>query len=174
MRKEDLIRSLKRLSAERMVIDSLINYIEKMDNQNIGKVIIPEFVASWIQSAKRNGLDLYEAMVSCVFDDKVDDWIFDNSEKFAKAWLYGYAFKEYAFKKELVYVVVIPVGDGRYKTVCMGSDGNLYLSDRNYRSKDKIKQHNSRIPGGLTEELIKNSELSWVWQFAEEVEDEKR
>lgn len=77
----------------------------------------------------------------------------------------------YEIKKESTYTVAIPIGNGFFKTVCQSGTGKLILSDKNYQSKDKIKQHNSYIPGGLTESVIKDSELSWVWQFAKEVKN---
>ena len=46
------------------------------------------------------------------------------------------------------------------------------LDSHNYISLDKLHRHDrqSRIP--LTEDLIKNSELAWAWQFATELEEE--
>lgn len=75
-------------------------------------------------------------------------------------------------EKEKIYTVEIPVGDGYYQTLCQSGNGNLCLSDHKYLSLEKLRKHNSYVPGGLTEEKIKNSTVSWAWQFAKEVEDD--
>ena len=64
------------------------------------KPIVPQFVAGWIQGAKYNGFDLYEAMTDDEMPDKVATWIVCNLETFAKAWIYGYEVEE-----EKVYTV---------------------------------------------------------------------
>lgn len=54
------------------------------------KPILPQFMDYWIQGAKYNGFDLYEAMTDDEMPDKVATWIVCNPETFAKAWIYGY------------------------------------------------------------------------------------
>lgn len=75
-------------------------------------------------------------------------------------------------KKALTkYYVAIPVGGGYYTTLTRSSSGNLELSDRRYLSIDKLKRHNSYVPGGITMEEVKNSDLSWCIPFMEELND---
>ena len=50
-------------------------------------------------------------------------------------------------------------------------NGTLCLNDREYRSIDTIKRHNSNVPGGITMEEINNSEISWCKMFMEELND---
>ncbi|RSJ77718.1 hypothetical protein D8798_00905 [Streptococcus cristatus] len=75
-------------------------------------------------------------------------------------------------EKEKIYTVEIPVGDGFFQTLCQSGNGNLCLSDHKYLSLEKLRKHNSYVPGGLTEKKIKNSTVAWAWQFAKEVEDD--
>lgn len=71
------------------------------------KVVVPKFVAEWIEYAKKKGdslsasfkpWDLYGAEYG-----KVNSWIKDNEETYARAWLDGYE-----VKKEPTYVISIP------------------------------------------------------------------
>lgn len=74
--------------------------------------------------------------------------------------------------EESVYTVPIPVGNGYYKTLVLSSTGYLVLGEHKYTSLAKLKRHNLQVPGGLTERRIKDSAVSWAWQFAEEMIDE--
>lgn len=71
------------------------------------KVVVPQFVADWIEYAKKKGdsliasfkpWDLYGAEYG-----KVNSWIKDNEETYARAWLDGYE-----VEKEPTYVISIP------------------------------------------------------------------
>ena len=64
------------------------------------KPVVPQFIDAWIQAAKNNGFDLYEAMTDNEMSDNVATWIVYNSETFAKAWIYGYE-----VEKEKLYTV---------------------------------------------------------------------
>lgn len=63
------------------------------------KPVVPQFIDTWIQGAKYNGFDLYEAMTDET-PDKTTTWIVCNPETFAKAWIYGYE-----VEKEKLYTV---------------------------------------------------------------------
>ena len=89
-----------------------------------------------------------------------------NQENFLSAWLNGYA-----VKNEKYYFVAVPVGRGYYKRVTVYSDYTLGLGDHNYMSLDKLKQHSRQACYQITEDMIKESSLSWAWQFAKELED---
>ncbi|MCY7156706.1 DUF1642 domain-containing protein [Streptococcus gallolyticus subsp. gallolyticus] len=69
-------------------IDTAISFAKKLAEPE--KPVVPQFIDTWIQGAKYNGYDLYEAMNNCDVPNKTDYWIQDNPETFAKAWLYGY------------------------------------------------------------------------------------
>jgi hypothetical protein len=67
--------------------DEVIDIVKQLDEPE--KPVVPQFVDTWIQGAKYNGFDLYEAMTDET-PDKTTTWIVCNPETFAKAWIYGY------------------------------------------------------------------------------------
>ena len=76
---------------------SMNDYINQANNQNKTskkQPVVPEFIDSWIQGAKYNGFDLYEAMTDDDMPGRVAIWITANSETFAKAWIFGYDVKK--------------------------------------------------------------------------------
>ena len=73
----------------------------------IEKPVIPQFVADWIEECKGwndyeqeydgdNAIDLFSAMDldNAGMPDNVQDYIVNNSETFARAWLDGYKVEE--------------------------------------------------------------------------------
>jgi hypothetical protein len=75
-------------------------------------------------------------------------------------------------KPEKRYSIAVPVGNGWYNRVIVSSNGNVTLDSHNYVSLDKLCRHDRQSYIPLTEDLIKNSELAWAWQFATELEEE--
>ena len=67
--------------------------------------------------------------------------------------------------------IAIPDGDGYYRTLVRNTKGYLMLGDKRYTSLQKLKYHNSMVPGGITVSELQNSELSWCMQFMEELND---
>ncbi|QVQ48517.1 DUF1642 domain-containing protein [Latilactobacillus sakei] len=51
--------------------------------------VIPEAVGEWIKDAKGRYYEMLEAMTKWTLDQPVFDWIHDNSDTFALAWLDG-------------------------------------------------------------------------------------
>lgn len=123
------------------------------------KPVVPQFIDTWIQGAKYNGFDLYEAMTDET-PDKTTTWIVCNPETFAKAWLYGYE-----VEKEKLYTVEIPNPHGLGHTVLVkdmyGNTFITYTTDSNWR-EGKVNH--------LTESEIKK-DFPWAWQFKEEVKE---
>ncbi|QBX24863.1 Protein of unknown function [Streptococcus equinus] len=74
-----------------------LNLVSKLDEPE--KPVVPQFVADWIEECKTLKFELCEAMDTDVYDEK-SSWIEDNSEAFAKAWIYGYE-----VEKEKLYTV---------------------------------------------------------------------
>lgn len=68
-------------------IDTAISFAKKLDEPE--KSIVPQFVAEWIEKCRTLKFELCEAMYINGYDEK-SGWIEDNSETFAKAWLFGY------------------------------------------------------------------------------------
>ena len=84
---------------------------------------------------------------------------------FANAWVNGYT-----IKKEKHYYVAIPIENGWYRRLVVYSSCKVGLDDHNYVLLDKLKQHSRQSKVQLTEKMIKESALSWSWQFAKELE----
>lgn len=71
-------------------MDDYIKQANKLDKVNQKRPLVPEFIDSWIQGAKYNGFDLYEAMTDDDMPGRVCIWITANPETFATAWIFGY------------------------------------------------------------------------------------
>lgn len=123
------------------------------------KPVVPQFIDTWIQGAKYNGFDLYEAMTDET-PDKTTTWIVCNPETFAKAWIYGYE-----VEKEKLYTVEIPNPNG-LDYLMLQKDRRCkisvawYCTDR-WREDERVR---------LTEAEIKK-DFDWAWQFAKDVEE---
>lgn len=99
-----------------------------LDNAVFGKTgehqkpVVPKFVAEWIEYAKKKGDSLAISFkpwnLYGVEYSKVDRWIEDNQETFARAWLDGYE-----VEKEPLYTVTINL-DLKYHLVVDEGDGN--------------------------------------------------
>ena len=124
------------------------------------KVVVPKFVAEWIEGSKRSGWHLQKALYRMDDDEKVGDWsydengdlIFEKVDIFARAWLDGYE-----VEKEKLYTVEIPNPNG--VVVCLErlDGGKIALSTLGESE--------------LTEAEIKQ-DFEWAFQFAKPVEDE--
>lgn len=52
--------------------------------------VIPKAVSEYINNAKASHYELLDAMTEWTLDQPVFDWIHENSDTFARAWLDGY------------------------------------------------------------------------------------
>jgi hypothetical protein len=142
------------------------------------QVEIPKNISEWIVYCKENNFNLLGAL-SPVGDfgepladsfkgdvTKCAKWAMANSNIFADAWVNGYR-----VKKEKYYYVAIPVGEGVYNRLCVSCSGEIFLDTHNYHSMDKLIKHSRQSVLQLTEDMIKESPLSWSWQFAKELEE---
>lgn len=107
MNKQELIEVIKNEPYERGIFVDTIKFnrnwllrkIEQLDEPQ--KVIVPQFVADWIENCKR-GLSLRQAISQVHVGIEVDDWLmevdadgaFVNQDAFARAWLDGYEVEE--------------------------------------------------------------------------------
>lgn len=139
-------------------LDDALAIVRKLDEPE--KPVVSQFIDSWIQGAKYNGFDLYEAMTDDEMSDKVATWIVCHPETFAKAWLFGYE-----VEKEKLYTVELPNPNaGGHVVLCKTSDGVVlitFASIARWRGSKNVQ---------LTEAEIKKDH-AWAWQFAEEVEE---
>ncbi|HFI0657909.1 TPA: DUF1642 domain-containing protein [Streptococcus suis] len=132
------------------------------------KVVVPKVVADWIEHCKQSNLDLDHAMRCTRVNNAetgVEEWIYENQETFARAWLDGYTIEQ-----ERLYVVEIPnpvlTDNSDSVTVLMKIDSSVVLTDVvNYigRKQEPVYQ--------LTESEIKQ-DFEWAWQWAELAEVE--
>ncbi|HEM3702190.1 TPA: DUF1642 domain-containing protein [Streptococcus suis] len=61
------------------------------------KFVVPKVVATWIEHCKQSNLDLDNAMRYTRVNNAetgVEEWIYENQETFARAWLDGYTIKQ--------------------------------------------------------------------------------
>lgn len=142
------------------------------------KVELPKYICDWLEYCKKNNFNLLGALNPIGdFGEPIADsfkgdvqrcvkWALANSNIFADAWVNGYS-----VTKEKHYYVAVPVGKGVYNKVSVYNSGELFLEARSYHSIDKLIRHSRQATYQLTEEMIKESPLSWAWQFAKELED---
>lgn len=142
------------------------------------QVEIPTNISEWIVCCKENNFNLLgalspvgdfgEPLANSFKGDaiKCAKWAMANSNIFADAWVNGYK-----VKKETYYYVAILVGKGMYNRLAVNCSGEVFLDTHNYLSMDKLIKHSRQSVQQLTEDKIKESPLSWAWQFAKELED---
>lgn len=146
--------------------DEVLDIIKRLDEPE--KPVVSQFIDSWIQGAKYNGFDLYEAMTDDEMSDKVATWIVCHPETFAKAWLFGYE-----VEKEKLYTVEIPDPNASgYGKTYLAKNKNNKVELFNwgcYTSIEFADNWKQEENAQLTESEIKKDH-AWAWQFAEEVE----
>lgn len=137
---------------------------------------IPREIGEWIEYCKSCSITLYGALdpvdkfgVSIAETFKGDalkcaKWARTNSNDFTYAWVKGYEVDE------KYYYVAIPIEYGNYRRLVVISSGIVALGERDYESIDAIKNFSIQANEKLTEKMIKDSPLSWAWQFAKELE----
>ena len=107
-------------------LDEAIYIINQIDVQE--KPVVPEYVADFISSEQRSCSALSEAIDNMDMRDEgeVTSWFYDNSETFAKAWLFGYE-----VEKEKLYIAKNKQ-TGEYLCYCFG-----FFHDKNSSSENK-------------------------------------
>lgn len=130
------------------------------------KPVVPEFVAEWIEYAKKKGDSLRDSFKPWILYgveySKADRWIDDNQETFAQAWLSGYEVEKeplyYVYLPKIIVLpeMMIPDIEGAY---LMKSGDEVELADNN--DFDDMK---------FTESEIKAIDERY-WSFAVPVEE---
>ncbi|UTX63939.1 DUF1642 domain-containing protein [Streptococcus constellatus] len=124
-------------------------------------VVIPQFVADCIIARKGVGDTLIQAIE---FYDELNnikeyDWINDNSDLFARAWLDGYDVEQ-----EKLYTVEIPDPNADSYSIALGrKEGKVYI--RQFISPTWQTSYSNQ----LTEAEIKQ-DFDWAWQWAKPAE----
>ncbi|HFI0138627.1 TPA: DUF1642 domain-containing protein [Streptococcus suis] len=137
------------------------------------KVVVPKFVAEWIEGCKRSGWHLQKALYRLDDDWKVGNWAYDDNDDLipekvdmiALAWLFGFEIEQ-----EKLYTVEIPnpnrsgKGHAKFRLEKIGNKVVLVKrkSKECYQNKPNQK---------LTESEIKQ-DFEWAWQWAKPVEVE--
>lgn len=175
MNKEEAIKKLKNKSWGSWDSDSSYGrglVINLGDAQKIvsqidepQKVVIPKFVADWIEHCRNfgNGLKKCLAAGEARAND-CDIWVGDNEEKVARAWLDGYE-----IEPEKLYTVEIPNPNiiGNEVSVLMKNGFKEIVMLRKFGADWKRERAFQ-----LTEDEIKK-DFAWAWEdgFAEEVKN---
>ena len=167
------------------IIDEVLSLIDQVDEpekvvvSKMEKVVIPQFVADWIEESKGVDDDFWEAATEMIRDSitsltkkgrKVHDWLFGNSvivtvmlerqKLITRAWLDGYAIEK---EPDKLYEVKLPTENAMGNTMNLvqgGSKNRVWfdsLDDRIVKFK-------------FTEQEIKAIDERY-WSFAKEVTD---
>lgn len=133
------------------------------------KPVVPQYVADMIVEKKQKygivdtikNLGVFNNPFDLIVENQLN-WIVENQEDFAKAWLYGYE-----VEKEKLYTVEIPNPNGFIHLVlCKDCDGRIFVTTFSggecWKTYEKCK---------LTESEIRK-DFDWAWQFAKEVEND--
>ena len=90
MNKQELIEKINGLDELALNQHYLTWLVEQLDEPE--KVVVPQFVANYIEYIKVNEWDLLVAMNNVAYEDNEDlrKWFNNNIETFARAWLDGY------------------------------------------------------------------------------------
>lgn len=147
----NIFKSITWEDEEPTKIDDLINDYESHQEikQRHDKVVIPSFVADWIEEWK-DAVFIFEAISS--MGENVKEWAMDNEETFVRAWLNGYEVEQ-----EKLYTVRLKNG---YHLCKYAGTGVRWLNMTEFNAEDCYK---------LTKADIESVDPR-LMQFAEEVE----
>ncbi|HFR3829796.1 TPA: DUF1642 domain-containing protein [Streptococcus suis] len=180
MNKQEAIRRMKReqfqvpygpgIFVHAVFADKAIELISQIDEPQ--KVVVPKFVAEWIEYCKSNELTLLGAFdpvsehgigLANTFTGEVwkgVDWAKRNQETFARAWLSGFEIEQ-----EKLYTVEIPDPNSCYTYIFLSKNNRGAFIDGS--CDDCWKDYDSNQ---LTESEIKQ-DFDWAWQWAKPVEE---
>ena len=129
-----------------------ITLMKKIDEPK--KLVVPKFVAEWIEYAKKKGDSLAISFkpwnLYGVEYSKVDRWIEDNQETFARAWLDGYEvekIQKYIVKIGKLYLKE-PLGDTSNSTILTTWDKKCAYPFSSFHMADK---HADKFEGAVVE-----------------------
>ncbi|HFI0264716.1 TPA: DUF1642 domain-containing protein [Streptococcus suis] len=162
MNKQELEKQAEALYTDvRSFLDNTFELIDQIHEPQ--KVVVPKFVAEWIEETKEEGYNLSYAMSDAITPLEVEEWLFKNAysneEVFAKARIFGYQVEQ-----EQLYTVEIPNPNLNAHTILQKAEKGLVL----------VVVTNARWRGWadskLTESEIKQ-DFEWAWDagFAKEV-----
>ena len=166
MNTKELIEKIEALPAEnykyRPWIDKkvVLGLVRQLDEPQ--KVVVPQFVADYIEFKKANNFHVYGAMrvIEDHYDKRVPEWFYEgNIEKFCLAWLDGYE-----VDKEKRYLVKVKA-TGQYL-------GKYYINNEILSPRFIYTGRNA---DAFTRKELKEAGLGWVFDCPgieiEEVEE---
>ena len=161
-------RVFYRTGSRSVYIDKIVEIINQIDEPK--KVVIPQFVAEWIEECKRSGWHLRKALYRLVDDMEVSNWVYDENEDLipekvdmiARVWLDGYEIEQ-----EQLYTVKIPNPNLNAHTILQKAEnGKIALVALHKPNTSCLKNKEYQ----LTESEIKQ-DFEWAFQFAKPVEE---
>ena len=144
---------------ERVLVDKVYQMPKIFEPR---KVVVPKHIADKIEYYKDiEEYGLLHAMDDCYQRKDSAEWLEDNQETFARAWLDGFE-----VETEKLYTVEIPDPHGIYKIryLFRNSVGNILIGGTDYTGI--FLNAETR----LTEAEIRK-DFEWAWQWAKEVEE---
>lgn len=150
--------------------EDILKLIDQLEEPEQEKVVIPQFVADWIETMKQQNFTLGEVAEHLYSGDikwsllrEYERWARLNFTKFARAWLDGYT-----VEKEKLYRVILPDAESDASSNFLGlvrtGDNRIVIS----KIKVSTILHSDNVR--FTEQEIKRNH-EYLWQFAEEVPD---
>nr|DAI16912.1 MAG TPA: Protein of unknown function (DUF1642) [Caudoviricetes sp.] len=109
MNKKELIKKYNNECFATISTDEVLEDLKQLDEPQ--KVVVPQFVADWIEECKNDDFHLFGAMEAISLNRKKLDYWFredDNMELFARAWLDGYEVEEE--KRYIIKLKGVPDG----------------------------------------------------------------
>ncbi|NQN50352.1 DUF1642 domain-containing protein [Streptococcus suis] len=106
------------------------------------KVVVPKFVAEWIEGCKRSGWHLQKVLSRLDDDEKVGDWAYDGNDDLipekvdmiARAWLFGYE-----IEREKLYTVELFNGQPLVEVKNILYFSSDLTASNAHSSKDKLE-----------------------------------
>ncbi len=174
MNKQEAIRRMKReqfqvpygpgIFVHAVFADKAIELISQINEPQ--KVVVPKFVAEWIEEHKAQFSNLY-TVYSWLGQQKnqVSEWVNSNIDIFARAWLDGYEIEQ-----EKLYTVEIP-DPNRPDTVTFlyKENGKVFIGSDIFLDEVPNYKWKKEPDNQLTESEIKQ-DFEWAWRFRKEVE----
>ncbi len=165
MNKQELIEKIKKLPfvllSERYISQNyVLELLEQLDEPE--KVKVPQFVADWIETAKKAAYNIRGA-IDLAPKGKVKDWLeLKNVNTFAKAWVNGYE-----VEKEKRYLVKVKGVNEECEYLVFGKLSDTWKF-RSLGSFEELKKHHTR-------KELEDAGFGWVFDCpgmeVEEVEE---
>ena len=135
----------------RVACQLFLQDLEKLDEPQ--KVVVPQFVAEYIEFQKKNNFHVYGAMriIEDHYDKRVPEWFYEgNIEKFCLAWILGYE-----VEKEKRYLVKVK-----------GVNGYGCYLNKGLLSKEYFFESKNEIGGCRTKHTrkqLEDDDFGWVF-----------